>query len=207
MTKKLLLSCIVFIAPLCQLPSQPRQLTIEEMFRLANENSKSIRLRNLAIDEAQQNIKVAQNGLLPSIKAQAEIRYIGDGVMTDRNFSGGEHASLPHLGNSLVIEASQVIYAGGAISKNIRQSKLQKEQAELEYDRNRQDIRFLLTGYYLDLVQLGNQKLVYEKNIEQTELLVKDMRASYRQGTVLKSDITRYELQHHRVASQHHHQT
>lgn len=195
MTKKLLLSCIVFIAPLCQLPSQPRQLTIEEMFRLADENSKSIRLRNLAIDEAQQNIKVAQNGLLPSIKAQAEIRYIGDGVMTDRNFSGGEHASLPHLGNSLVIEASQVIYAGGAISKNIRQSKLQKEQAELEYDRNRQDIRFLLTGYYLDLVQLGNQKLVYEKNIEQTELLVKDMRASYRQGTVLKSDITRYELQ------------
>ena len=94
-----------------------------------------------------------------------------------------------------MIEASQVIYAGGAISKNIRQSKLQKEQAELEYDRNRQDIRFLLTGYYLDLVQLGNQKLVYEKNIEQTELLVKDMRASYRQGTVLKSDITRYELQ------------
>lgn len=195
MTKKLLLSCIIFIVPLCKLPSQPYQLTIKEMFRLADENSKSIRLRNLAVSEAQENIKVAQNDLLPSIKAHAEVRYIGDGVMTDRNFSGGEHASLPHLGNSFIVEASQVIYAGGAISKNIRQSKLQKEQAQLEYDRNRQDIRFLLTGYYLDLVQLGNQKLVYEKNIEQTELLVKDMRASYQQGTVLKSDITRYELQ------------
>lgn len=33
------------------------------------------------------------------------------------------------------------------------------------------------------------------KNIEQTRLLVKDMQASYRQGTALKSDITRYELQ------------
>lgn len=195
MTKKLLLSCIIFIVPLCKLPSQPYQLTIEKMFRLADENSKSIRLRNLAVSEAQENIKVAQNDLLPSIKAHAEVRYIGDGVMTERNFSGGEHASLPHLGNSFIVEASQVIYAGGAISKNIRQSKLQKEQAQLEYDQNRQDIRFLLTGYYLDLVQLSNQKLVYEKNIEQTELLVKDMRASYQQGTVLKSDITRYELQ------------
>lgn len=195
MTKKLLLSCIIFIVPLCKLPSQPHRLTIEEMFRLADENSKSIRLRNLAVSEAQENIKVAQNDLLPSIKAHAEVRYIGDGIMTDRNFSGGEHASLPHLGNSFIVEASQVIYAGGAISKNIRQSKLQKEQAQLEYDQNRQDIRFLLTGYYLDLVQLSNQKLVYEKNIEQTELLVKDMRASYQQGTVLKSDITRYELQ------------
>lgn len=195
MTKKLLLSCIIFIVPLCKLPSQPHRLTIEEMFRLADENSKSIRLRNLAVSEAQENIKVAQNDLLPSIKAHAEVRYIGDGIMTDRNFSEGEHASLPHLGNSFIVEASQVIYAGGAISKNIRQSKLQKEQAQLEYDQNRQDIRFLLTGYYLDLVQLSNQKLVYEKNIEQTELLVKDMRASYQQGTVLKSDITRYELQ------------
>lgn len=195
MTKKLLLGCIIFIVPLCKLASQPRQLTIEEMFRLADENSKSIRVKNLAVSEAQENIKVAQNDLLPSISAHAEVRYIGDGVMTDRNFSGGEHADMPHLGNSFVVEASQVIYAGGAISKNIKQSKLQKEQAQLKFDQNRQNIRFLLTGYYLDLAQLGNQKLVYEKNIEQTELLVKDMRASYQQGTVLKSDITRYELQ------------
>ena len=58
-----------------------------------------------------------------------------------------------------------------------------------------QNLRFLLAGYYLDLFQLRNQELVYQKNIEQTRLLVKDMQAAYRQGTALKSDITRYELQ------------
>lgn len=66
---------------------------------------------------------------------------------------------------------------------------------EQEYANNRQNVRFLLLGHYLDLFQLNNQKVVYEKNIEQTRLLVKDMQASYRQGTALKSDITRYELQ------------
>lgn len=75
--------------------------------------------------------------------------------------------------------------------KEIERSKLQKKEAELEYVENRQDIRFLLAGYYLDLFQLNNQKRVYESNISQTRLLVKDMKASYRQGT----DITRYELQ------------
>ena len=165
------------------------------MFQLADQNNNRIRLYDLAISEAEQGVKVACNDRLPSIQAHVELNYIGDGVMTDRNFAHAVHADMPHLGNSFVLKASQVIYAGGAVAKEIERSKLQKKEAELEYVENRQDIRFLLAGYYLDLFQLNNQKRVYESNISQTRLLVKDMKASYRQGTALKSDITRYELQ------------
>lgn len=174
--------------------AQTRILSIDELFRLADENSRSIRLHSLAVDEAEQGIKVARNQRLPSIHASLEFKYIGDGCMTDRNFSNAIHADMPHYGNSFVLKASQVIYAGGAITRNIERSQLLKHAMELEYRNNRQDIRFLLLGYYLDLFQLKNQRLVYEKNIEQTQLLVKDMRAAYKQGTALKSDITRYEL-------------
>lgn len=165
------------------------------MFQLADQNNNRIRLYDLAISEAEQGVKVACNDRLPSIQAHVELNYIGDGVMTDRNFAHAVHADMPHLGNSFVLKASQVIYAGGAVAKGIERSKLQKKEAELEYVETRQDIRFLLAGYYLDLFQLNNQKRVYESNISQTRLLVKDMKASYRQGTALKSDITRYELQ------------
>ena len=175
--------------------AQTRILSIDELFRLADENSRSIRLHSLAVDEAEQGIKVARNQRLPSIHASLEFKYIGDGCMTDRNFSNAIHADMPHYGNSFVLKVSQVIYAGGAITRNIERSQLLKHTMELEYRSNRQDIRFLLLGYYLDLFQLKNQRLVYEKNIEQTQLLVKDMRAAYKQGTALKSDITRYELQ------------
>ena len=41
----------------------------------------------------------------------------------------------------------------------------------------------------MDLFRLNNQKRVYESNISQTRLLVKDMKASYRQGTALKDII------------------
>ena len=136
-----------------------------------------------------------KNKLLPTIDAKAEFSYIGDGVMTDRDFSNGIHADMPHFGNSFVLKASQVVYSGGAISGNIERSKLEAVKARHEYDISRQDLRFLLLGYYLDLFQLNNQKIVYERNVEQTQILVKDMRVAYDQGTALKSDITRYELQ------------
>lgn len=195
MVKRKLLISVVLGSYLLGVSAQSHILTIDEMFRLADENNKSIRMHDLAVAEADQAVKVAYNDRLSSIQTHMEFNYIGDGVMTDRDFSNGIHADMPHFGNSFVVKASQVVYAGGAITKGIEQSKLQKQGAEIEYERNRQNIRFLLTGYYLDLFQLNNQKRVYENNIAQTNILVKEMRASYRQGTALKSDITRYELQ------------
>lgn len=175
--------------------AQPMLMTIEQLFELADKNSKDIQLHSLMINEADQAVKVAKNKLLPTIDAKAELSYIGDGVMTDRYFSNGIHADMPHFGNSFVLKASQVVYSGGAISGNIERSKLEAVKARHEYDISRQDLRFLLLGYYLDLFQLNNQKIVYERNVEQTQILVKDMRVAYDQGTALKSDITRYELQ------------
>ena len=53
---------------------------------------------------------------------------------------------MPHFGNNFAIEASQVIYAGGAITSRIAIAKLQQQLAELDKEKNRQDIRFLLVG-------------------------------------------------------------
>ena len=192
---RVFLSGIFFLSSLCSVSAQTVSLGIDEMFRLADQNSKSIRMHELAISEAEQGVKVAKDGRLPSIGVGVELQYIGDGWMSDRNFSNGVHADMPHFGNSYVIKATQVVYAGGSISRDIESSRLSQQVSEQEYADNRQNVRFLLLGHYLDLFQLNNQKVVYEKNIEQTRLLVKDMQASYRQGTALKSDITRYELQ------------
>ncbi len=186
---------LFFLGFVCVSHAQPMLMTIEQLFELADKNSKDIQLHNLMINEADQAVKVAKNKLLPTIDAKAEFSYIGDGVMTDRVFSNGIHADMPHFGNSFVLKASQVVYSGGAISGNIERSKLEAVKARHEYDISRQDLRFLLLGYYLDLFQLNNQKIVYERNVEQTQILVKDMRVAYDQGTALKSDITRYELQ------------
>ena len=115
--------------------------------------------------------------------------------MSDRDFSNGMKADMPHFGNNFAFKATQAVYTGGAVSTGIEMSELQKEMAETELDNDRQNVRFMLVGHYLDLFQLHNQRRVYEKNIEQTRLLIEEIRSAFEQGAALQSDITRYELQ------------
>lgn len=195
MNKKLIFAGLLTLAGGWPAAAQQQVLTMDEMFRLADANSKSIAARQLAVDEAAEAVRVAKNDRLPSIEASLSLSYIGDGWMADRDFSNGMKADMPHFGNNFALKATQVVYSGGAISTGIEMSELQKQIADLELANNRQDVRFLLAGYYLQLFQLHNQEEIYEKNIEQTRLLVDEITAAHRQGTALKSDITRYELQ------------
>ena len=170
-------------------------MSIQEMFDLAEANSRSIRTYDLTEKEAEQAVQIAKNALLPSVDVSLSASYLGDGWIADRDFSNGANAPKPHFGNNFAIEASQVIYAGGAISNSIAVAKLRKQLARLDKVRNREDIRFLLVGNYLELFKLQNQAAVYRKNIEQTVRLLADVKARQKEGLALKNDITRHELQ------------
>ena len=84
---------------------------------------------------------------------------------------------MPHFGNNFALEASQIIYAGGTISNRISIARLQQQLAQLDKEKNKQDIRFLLAGNYLEMFKLKNQEEVYLKNIEQTDKLLSDIKA------------------------------
>ena len=195
MTRKVFILSILLAGGFSFIHAQTQVLTLDEVFRLADENSKSISIHSLMTDEAEKAIEIAKNDLLPSVGAKATAQYISDCVTFDRDFGNWESGEMPHFGNSLILKATQVIYAGGRIKNNINLKRLEKESSVQDEILNRQDLRFLLAGYYLEISKLSNQKYVYENNISQTKLLVKDMQAAYKQGTALKSDITRYELQ------------
>lgn len=195
MTRKVFILSTLLAGGFSFIHAQTQVLTLDEVFRLADKNSKSISIHSLMTDEAEKAIEIAKNDLLPSVGAKATAQYISDCVTFDRDFRNWESGEMPHFGNSLILKATQVIYAGGRIKNNINLKRLEKESSVQDEILNRQDLRFLLAGYYLEISKLSNQKYVYENNISQTKLLVKDMQAAYKQGTALKSDITRYELQ------------
>jgi outer membrane protein TolC len=169
-------------------------LTLEDLFAYADQNSKSLRPYVTGIDEAREAIKVAQNAKLPDLNASLTFSYLGDACLTDRNFGNGMNAPMPHFGNDFVVEASQVIYTGGAISNSISLAKLKKESAGLSLDAKRNNVRFLLTGYYLELFKYRNKLQVYEKNIEQARQVLRDIQLKSHEGVMLKNDVTRYDL-------------
>lgn len=172
-----------------------RMLGIDEMFRLADENSSNIKSYSTGKDAAAMALKSAKAQRLPDINASLSASYLGDGNLWDRDFSNGQTISMPHFGNNFALQASMTVYAGGAINSGIALAELGEQMATLDWQKNRQDIRFILTGYYLNLFKLNNQAEVLEKNIELTKLVIKNMVARRKQGSALKNDITRYELQ------------
>lgn len=175
--------------------AQPRVMGIDELFRLADENSRSIQSYRTGVDAAAEALKAAKAQRLPDIKGTASVSYLGDGHIWDRHYKNGMKVDMPHFGNNFALEVQQVLYAGGAISSGIELAELGRQMAQLDSEKNRQEIRFLLVGYYLDLYKLSNQMQVLQKNIQLTDRVIGDMRSRHKQGTVLKNDITRYELQ------------
>lgn len=188
-------------------------MSLEDIYRMADENSQSMKVYQTAQESASASVKEAKSAFLPDINLSLSGSYIGNATLMDRKFSTHGTTEIhyaiapyvgqatlgkqdtPHWGNNFAFEASQVLYAGGAISAGVRMAKLGEQMAALDYQKNQQDIRFLLTGYYLDLCKLLNLQEVVSRNIELTQKVLDNMNARFEQGTVLKNDITRYELQ------------
>ncbi len=171
------------------------KMTLEDIFLLADENSKSQKAYSMKIDETQKDIRSAKNGRLPEVDASLSFSYWGNGYFWDRDFTNGMKADIPHFGNNFALTASQVVYSGGAVSSGIEMAEIAQKMATQEKLKDRNDLRFLLAGYYLEMYKLTNQIRIYGENIVLTNDLIETVKAQYEQGTALENDITRYELQ------------
>ena len=197
MSKKKRLIGLLCATALCSLGlyAQSQLMGIDELLRLADAQSKSIQTYRTGTEAAGEALKAAKAQRLPDVNVSLSASYLGNGKIWDRDFGNAMTVDMPHFGNNFAIEAQQVIYAGGAISSGIRQAELGKQLAELDLQKDIQKVRFLLLGHYLNLYKLDNHIKVLQDNIRLTDEVIANMKAKREQGTVLKNDITRYELQ------------
>lgn len=189
-----LLAAISLGGGVCAFGQTRQVITIENLYAVAEENSAQLRPYFTAEDEARREISVARGGRLPDVSASLSLNYMGDGFTTSRNFSDRQKAPIPHFGNTLGINASQPVYAGGAIASGIALAELKTTAARYATELQRDNIRFRLTGFYLDIYKYGNLRTVVENNIAQARKVLAEMHARLGQGVALQNDITRYEL-------------
>ena len=201
-----------FFVPICAQERVVQVMSLTTLYNLADQQSQQVRVSETALRAADEGVAAARSALLPSVDLSLQGSYTGNAFMLSRGFSthgttdyivpgvgvvpvANGKQDTPHWGNSFTAQVAQVVYAGGAIRSGIRIAELGKEMAELDVEKNRQEVRFLLTGYYLDLCKLENQIEVVRQNIALTQKEIEQMKARREEGTVLQNDITRYELQ------------
>ncbi len=169
-------------------------ISLEEIYEIAEANSAQLRPSMTAMEEARRDVTVARSGRLPDINASLSLSYMGDGFTTKRDFSDYRKAPIPHFGNALSLNVTQPIYTGGAITGSIAMAELKSTASRYANDFQRDNIRFQLTGFYLDIYKYTNLRRVVESNIAAARKVLDEMHARYEQGTALQNDITRYEL-------------
>ena len=201
-----------FSVPIYAQERAVQTMTLTTLYDIADRQSQKVRVSEVALRAADEGVAVAKSALLPSVDLSLQGSYTGNAFMLSRGFSSSGTTDYivpgvgtvpvangkqdtPHWGNSFTAQVSQVVYAGGAIRSGIRMAELGKEMAELDVEKNRQEVRFLLTGYYLDLCKLDNQMEVVSQNIALAKKEIEQMKARRGEGTVLRNDITRYEFQ------------
>lgn len=171
-----------------------RTLSLEELFALAEEHSATIDTSRKAVAEAEAAVEEAKTGRYPEIELTLSASYLGNGTLTDRDFSNSMGVKMPHFGNNFAAEASQLIYGGGAVTNSIAMARLQEEMATVNLDATRSRVNFMLTGFYLELAKMYAIMDVYDRNIALAEELIADTEARCREGMALTNDVTRHRL-------------
>lgn len=187
-------------------------MSLCELYEKAEHQSREITINQLGLKAASASVEAARSELLPKVSGSLSESYIGRALLMSRGFSTGGTTDVivpglgpqkvsngfqdnPHWGNMFTLQATQVIYAGGAIRAGVELAELSERMATVNLDKSRQDVRFLIAGLYLDLYKIHNQLEVITRNIMLTRKIIENMESRKRQGMVLQRDITRYELQ------------
>ena len=170
-------------------------MTVEGLFNLVEANSAALRVAKSGAEAAVHSVSAAKSERLPYIGASLSVSYMGNVLMTDRDFGDATGFSSPHVGNSFTVEAEQMVYSGGALTAGVKLAEIEKGLAETGVEATRDDQRFIAVAQFLELMEADNDIRVYESNISLTEKLIDDIKAKHSQGMALRNDITRYELQ------------
>lgn len=172
-----------------------RNLTLQEAFEIAETQNRDLKILSQLGEAAEWTIKEEKNKLLPSLEASLMVLYNGNGWVSDRDFSNGFSIDIPSFGNNFALEAKQIIYAGGAIKQSIKLAENNKKMTALDRKKAQQNIRFGISGLYLEMQKLNNQKQIIQKNIAQAQKMISQISSKNELGVALKTNVTRYELQ------------
>ena len=168
---------------------------ITQLFQTAEQHNATLQTLQSAINEAQAGIDAAKTAKLPDVKGEVSVSYFGNARMWNRHFGESTSAPMPHYGNNFLLSVQQVLYAGGGIKAGIALAQQNAQMSQLNALNQRQQVRFMLVGLYLQLHDLANQQRVYAQNGTLAETQISLMQKRRSQGVSLKNDITRYELQ------------
>ena len=171
-----------------------RNITVDEALNLAVQNHQQLKISAKNIDISKQQTEVAKLQKLPTITASTSQFFLGNALIINKDFSNSTTLEMPHYGSSYAVQAQQLIFKGGLVNKSIEASQLKEQLAELDLEKDQQNVKFLVVSNYLDIYKLINQTQVYKNNKKLAQERLKNIQKFYSQGMITRNEVIRAEL-------------
>ncbi len=185
---------MIAVFPALFFSQEIKQMTANEVAELAVQNHQQLKVSAQNIDIAKQNTNVTKLQKLPTITASTSQFYLGNVLAIDKNFSNSTTIPMPHYGSSYAVQATQLIFKGGLVNKSIELAGLREQLSELDLEKNKQDVKFLVISNYLDVYKIINQQKVFQNNKKLAQERLKNIQKFYQQGMVTRNEVIRGEL-------------
>ena len=172
-------------------------LSLQDAWTKAEANSRMIEMKRKATGIAQEEYKDAQlELLLPeiSVKGTAE-KASNIPIYENGLFSKPTQHEVIHTLYHIGADFYQIIYHGNKVRLKIQEDKTLHELTSIEEDKMVSDIRYKTASLFLDVQKSLLFKDLIIKDIEDQEKQLKEIRSLHKNGTVLKSDVLRIELE------------
>ena len=191
---KTALSLVMVIFPALFFSQEIKQMTANEVAELALQNHYQLKVSAQNINIAKQQTDITKLQKLPTITASTTQFYLGDVVAIDKDFSNSTTIQMPHYGSTYGVQATQLIFKGGLVNKSIELAGLREQLSELDLEKNKQDVKFLVISNYLDVYKTINQETVFANNKKLAQQRLKNINDFYKQGMVTRNEVIRGEL-------------
>ena len=170
-------------------------LTVDSLLNMGIANNLQLRAAAIQQRMAQERCKAARKALLPEVQVGVQAGYLGQPTVFERGLAGAMHPKSPNWQQSYAVDITQPLYHGGRLRTAIKQSDIEHSIAALQTADSEADVKLELLRQYLTLFSYYKQRDVLQRNIEESEIRLKDIRKMKEEGLITNNDVLRSELQ------------
>lgn len=176
-----------------------KKISLQEAFDLAAQNSKQLMVDSLKMQALDFKKKQAQNAMLPVVGVSTSYTRLSGNIdeLPPINFMGKDIVLNKQILNQYNnrVSVQQPIFQGLKNWNTMKSIGQLKIAADLDRQKDQQDIKLNVIQTYYNLYKLQQTKIVLDSNIAQTQVRVNDISKFKNAGLALNNDVMRAELQ------------
>ena len=185
-----------------------RPISLNEAIDLSIKNSKQLKINKAKVEQASAVVTQAIQRRLPDASVTGAYIYLSNPVVNLKSKSNsgtggssGGGSGMPKINQAAygILNASLPLFAGGRIRYGIESSKYLAQAEELDAENNKEDVIENTIEAYINLYKAGAAVQLYDTNLVQARLRVKDLANLEKNGLLPRNDLLKAQLQESNV--------